>query len=156
MEDWLLIIIIVISSLIFISLVVVVVWLIIKRIKANGNIREKFQVKSVYSSRDLNRVTQLEEYQPVIMENVNTQIDSQNKSTIKRDGFSDGELVRVDLKTKKIWKDNGNFADNETLGKKSSITEFKNDLYVERLNMADKEKGVENFTDGEVADNQNN
>jgi hypothetical protein len=59
----------------------------------------------------------------------------------------------VDLKTKKIWKDNGNFADNETLGKKSSITEFKNDLYVERLNMADKEKGVENFTDGEVADN---
>lgn len=112
MDTWLLILLIILGTIILLILIILIASKFMKDDYSDPSNDNVMQKRSVYASKELNRVAQVEYSNSTYAQfnqNNSNNFASRNGLAVKsvdQDGFGDGEIVRVDLKEKRIWKEN--------------------------------------------------
>ena len=112
MDTWLLVLLIIVGIIVLMILGIAIAYKLMDKEDYDGQTTQE-KKRSIYSSKELNRVAQVEysnpQYGQIGLGNQTTgnrQLTSNVMNDVDKDGFGDGEIVRVDMKQKRIWKEN--------------------------------------------------
>ena len=124
METWLLILLIVLGVAI---LVIIVSAITYKCMKYGVDIQTQpvVEKRSIYCSSDLNKVAKVDYSSSIYGQ---PQAVNSNGRALDKDGFQNGEIVRVDMRQKRIWKENSFQFDVE--GKSAKKTQIGSKIHI--------------------------